>query len=99
MNKINWKVRFKNPSFWVGLAGVIVSPVLAYFGAKPEDMTTWKGVGDMIVSTVQNPYLLFSVGFSVMGFLGVLTDPTTAGIGDSNNAMTYLKPFRDNKTE
>lgn len=90
--RINLKVRAKNPQFWIGLAGVIASPILAYYGADPQDMTTWEGVGHMIVSTVQNPYLLGSVLFAVLGFLGVITDPTTAGLSDSQQALTYTEP-------
>lgn len=90
--KINWKVRAKNPQFWTGLIGVAVPPVLAYFGAKPEDFTTWNGIADMIVQTVQNPFLVASVAFSVLGFLGVTVDPTTRGIQDSEQALTYDNP-------
>ncbi len=30
--KINWKVRIKNPLWWVQIAAALVLPVLAYFG-------------------------------------------------------------------
>lgn len=92
MHKINWKIRFKSPQFWIGLAGVIASPVLAYFGARPEDLTTWEGIGQMVVQTVQNPFLLGSIAFAVLGFLGVTVDPTTKGISDSRNALDYSEP-------
>ena len=38
--KINWKVRIKNPLWWVQAAGALVLPVLAYFGLAWEDMTS-----------------------------------------------------------
>lgn len=92
MSKINWKTRIKHPAFWIGLAGVIVSPVLAYNGATLSDYTTWNSVGTAIVETVKNPYLIGSVVFAVLGFLGVTTDPTTKGISDSETALTYEEP-------
>ena len=33
--------------------------------------------------------------FALLVILGVVVDPTTAGIGDSNRAMTYEEPFED----
>lgn len=39
--KINWKVRFKNPVFWVQVILAIAMPVLAYAGLSFEDITTW----------------------------------------------------------
>lgn len=89
---INWKLRVRSKAFWVGVAGVVVSPVLAYYGAKPEDLTTWKSVGQLVVETVKNPYLVGSIGFGLAGFLGVITDPTTAGVADSDRALTYIAP-------
>lgn len=89
---INWKVRVKNPTFWIGLAGVVVSPVLAYTGASLADFTTWESVGEAIVETVKNPYLVGSIVFAVLGFLGVTNDPTTAGLKDSTQALGYKKP-------
>lgn len=92
MSKINWKVRVKNPVFWVGLAGVIVSPVLAYNGATLSDYTTWNSVGTAIVETAKNPYLVGSIVCAVLGFFGVTIDPTTKGVTDSETALTYEKP-------
>lgn len=92
MHKINWKVRAKSPQFWLGLSGVIAAPILSYFGARPEDVTTWAMAWQIIKDTVDNPYLICSVAFAALGFLGVLTDPTTKGITDSNQALTYQSP-------
>lgn len=33
--------------------------------------------------------------FAVLAILGVVTDPTTAGLSDSNLAMTYEEPKED----
>ncbi|WP_312071771.1 phage holin [Anaerotignum propionicum] len=86
--KINWKVRFKNPYFWIGLFGVIMATI----GAKPEDFTSWALVLEEIKNVLGNPFLLFSV---ILAVIGVVTDPTTKGICDSSQALGYSKPRDD----
>ena len=88
---INWKLRFKNPLFWMGLVGVILSPVLAAKGMTVEDLTTWNSVADVLLAIVTNPYILGSTITVVLSFLGVTNDPTRAGLSDSENAMTYTE--------
>lgn len=83
--KINIPVRMKNPWFWVGLVGVILSAM----GVSPEMFTSWEAVGTAIRELVGNPYML---GCVAMAILGVVTDPTTKGVCDSKLAMTYEKP-------
>lgn len=87
--KINWKVRFNNPVFWANLAMAVVLPVLAYLGLNWEDMTTWAALGAVLVQAVQNPVIVVSVIVSVWN---LLNDPTTAGLSDSQRALTYEKP-------
>lgn len=83
--KINLKVRVKNPYFWIGLGGVILTAM----GISADMLTSWAAVWDALVNLVSNPFMLGSV---VIAVLGVVLDPTTAGIGDSEQAMTYSKP-------
>lgn len=87
--KINWKVRLKNPVFWVGLAVAIVLPILTYLGMSWEDMTTWAALGDALLQAVKNPVILVSVLVSVWN---AINDPTTKGLSDSAQALTYDKP-------
>ncbi len=89
---INWKVRVKNPTFWIGLLGVIASPMLAYYGLSYADMTSWQSIGDVLTQFVTNPFLVGTVAMAVLSFIGVLADPTTKGIKDSARAMTYRQP-------
>lgn len=86
--KINLRVRIKNPWFWVGLVGIILTAM----GVSPEMLTSWGILWDNIVALVQNPFMLGSVAIAV---LGVFVDPTTAGAGDSAQALTYTKPKKD----
>lgn len=97
--KINWKVRVKSPQFWIGLMGVVLSPILAYLGLGLEDLTTWGSIGDLFVQFFTNPYLIGTVAMAVLSFIGVLTDPTTKGVGDSSQALTYTEPKKDEDTE
>ena len=83
--KINFPVRMKNPWFWIGLIGVILTAM----GISPEMLTSWEAVWQAIVELVSNPFMLGSVAVAV---LGVFVDPTTKGVSDSAQAMTYDKP-------
>ena len=87
--KINWKVRFANPEFWIQIALAVFVPLLAYYGMNWEDMTTWAAIGELFVQAVQNPVVVLSVVVSVYN---AIIDPTTKGIADSARAMTYDKP-------
>lgn len=90
--KINWEVRIKNPLWWAQMACAIVLPILAYFGLAWEDMTSWAALGSIFVQAVQNPVVVVAVIVSVFN---ALTDPTTAGVSDSNRAMGYVQPYKD----
>lgn len=83
--KTNLKVRIKNPWFWIGLLGVIFTAM----GVSPDMFTSWEILWENILELVKNPFLLGSVGIAV---LGVFIDPTTAGVGDSAQALTYSEP-------
>lgn len=83
--KLNLKVRIKNPWFWVGIGAIILSAL----GVDPSMFTSWNVVWKAIVDLVTNPFQLFTVAFAV---LAVFIDPTTSGVSDSDQAMTYLKP-------
>lgn len=86
--KINIPVRLKNPWFWIGLVGVIFTAM----GISPEMLTSWDILGQHLLDTISNPFMLGSVALAV---LGVFLDPTTDGVGDSNQAMTYTEPKKD----
>ena len=85
MNKINWKVRFKN-KVWLGsflslIVGFAYS-MLALFDVFPA-------VTQNLVLQMLNQVLTF------LGLIGVIVDPTTAGLGDSDRAMGYEEPWED----
>ncbi|MBQ7140002.1 MAG: phage holin [Bacilli bacterium] len=87
--KINWLVRIKNPLFWVQIGIAILMPILAYLGLSVEDLTTWGKVGQVLLEAVANPYVL---GLVIVSVFNAIQDPTTKGLSDSVNALTYTEP-------
>ena len=61
-------------------------------GVKPEDFTSWPMIVEQIRAVAANPFLLISV---ILAVLGVVADPTTKGVCDSRQALTYSKPRDD----
>lgn len=92
--KINWKIRFSkdNILFIVRFIGALLVPVLAYLGLELKDLTSWQSVGRVLVAFIQNPYL---VGLTIINALNMIPDPTTKGISDSKQALTYKKPKKN----
>lgn len=77
--KINWKARFKNKAFvltFVTLILTFVYQILGMFGVVPS----------ISEDTVKN---IITIGINILATIGVLVDPTTEGVSDSDRAMTY----------
>ena len=89
---INIKVRFRNPVFIAQLILAVLTPILAYAGLTMQDLTTWKALGDLLLGAVKNPYVLSLVVVSVFN---AITDPTTAGVKDSDRELTYDYPHKE----
>lgn len=84
---INWKVRFGNKDFWIHFIPAVlllVQLVLDLFGVKLD----LSELGQKILAIVD-------VVFVILALLGVVNDPTTAGIGDSQRALGYTVPYDD----
>lgn len=86
---MNWKVRFKNPLFIAQMILAVLTPILAYAGLTVKDLTTWKALGDLLIGALSNPYVL---GLVAVSLFNAVTDPTTSGVKDSEQAFTYTKP-------
>lgn len=82
--KINWRVRIKNKAFWIAIIPAVLllaQQVLQIFGITFDySQISRQLLG--IVGTV----------FGILAILGVVTDPTTAGLSDSERALTYDAP-------
>lgn len=84
---INWKVRIKNKMFWLALIPAVlllVQVVAAVFGYTLD----LGDLGNKLLAVV-------NALFGVLALLGIVTDPTTAGLSDSAQALTYKKPKKD----
>ena len=82
--KINWKVRLKNKNFWLTLIPAVlllIQVVAAVFGYQLD----LGDLGNKLLAVV-------NAAFVVLSILGIVTDPTTKGVSDSEQAMTYNKP-------
>ena len=86
---MNWKVRFKNPLFIAQMILAVLTPILAYAGLTVKDLTTWQALGDLLMGALSNPYV---IGLVVVSVFNAVTDPTTSGVTDSEQALTYTKP-------
>ena len=87
MNTINWLVRIRNKQFWVSVIpaiALVIQAVAAVFGWTP-DFSHLVGKLVTVVDAV----------FALLVILGVVVDPTTAGIGDSKRALGYDEPYQD----
>lgn len=88
---MNWKVRIKNKAFWLALIpalALVAQAVAALFGYT-IDLQTMVGKCQAVVNAV----------FALLVILGIVVDPTTAGVGDSDRAMSYDKPWKDGVSE
>ena len=77
--KINWKARFKNKTFVISMTALIISFVYRILSMLD------------VVPQISQSEIMELVGFviNILAFMGVLVDPTTDGMSDSERAMTY----------
>lgn len=88
---INWKVRIKNKAFWLALIPAVLLVVQVFAALFGFELAT----DDLQVKLLA----CANAVFALLTVLGIVTDPTTEGIGDSKRAMTYCAPYRDNSPD
>ena len=84
---INWSVRFKNKNFWIALIPAVlllIQAVAKVFGFELD----FSVLGANLLAVI-------NAIFTVLVILGVVNDPTTDGMTDSKQAMTYEVPKKD----
>jgi len=94
--KINWQVRLKNPVFWMQLAAAVLAPILAAAGMSWEQVTSWAALWQVLGAGIGNPVVVVAV---LAAIWGIINDPTTAGLSDSAQALTYETPKKDTDSE
>ena len=80
--KINWKVRLRNKTWLASMLALLVSFVfdlLAMLDVVPAVTEDW--VMNLVLTVL-----------TVLTMLGVVIDPTTQGVSDSDRAMLYDEP-------
>ena len=85
--KINWLVRIKNKEFWLAIIPAMVLLIQAVgnvFGIEIDLGET----GTKLVQVVNTVFVVLTI-------LGIVVDPTTDGVGDSNRALGYVNPNKD----
>ena len=87
--KINWKARFKNKTFIITFVTLVISFVYQTLG-----------IFDVVPSASENEILeLIGMAVNILAFVGVVVDPTTDGINDSDRAMLYFTDFDERNVE
>ena len=84
---INWKIRMQNKTFWLALVPaflLLIQAVAQVFNVSLDFTNLNKDLLNVINAL-----------FVVLTILGVVTDPTTKGMSDSTQALTYSKPKED----
>lgn len=84
---MNWLVRLKNKNFWLSFVPTVlllIQAVALVFGFELD----FGDLGNQLKEIVNLVFILLAL-------LGVVTDPTTAGVGDSQQAMSYKTPKED----
>lgn len=84
MKSINWQVRIKNKNFWLTFIPAVlllIQVIAAVFGFTLD----LGDLGNRLLDVV-------NAAFSVLVILGVVNDPTTEGVSDSEQALTYTEP-------
>ena len=83
--KINWKLRLQNKATLTALVMALVAlvyQVLGVFGVVP------RVAQDQVMTII-------SMVINILCLLGIVVDPTTAGVGDSARAMSYDEPRKE----
>ena len=83
--KINWKVRLKNKTWLLAFAGAIVAFVYQILGM----------LGAVAPIAEDNVTQIIGLIINLLVALGIVQDPTTAGMSDSNEALSYSEPHKD----
>ena len=85
--KINWIVRIKNKAFWLAITPAVLLLIQAVADVVGYQLD-FGDISDKLIAVVNAVFVVLSI-------LGIVTDPTTDGIGDSARALTYTTPNKD----
>lgn len=81
---INWKIRIKNKNFWIAMIPAIlllIQQIAGIFGISID----LGDLGDKLLAVINTIFV-------ILALVGVVSDPTTTGISDSEQALNYTEP-------
>lgn len=81
---INWKIRIKNKNFWIAMIPAIlllIQQIAGIFGISID----LGDLGDKLLAVINTIFVILTL-------VGVVSDPTTTGISDSEQALNYTEP-------
>ena len=81
---INWKIRIKNKNFWIAMIPAIlllIQQIAGIFGISID----LGDLGDKFLAVINTIFV-------ILALVGVVSDPTTTGISDSEQALNYTEP-------
>ena len=84
---INWQVRIRNRQFWIFVIPAIALVIQAIAAAFGWTLDFSNLIGKLIA--------VVDAVLALLVILGIVVDPTTAGVGDSKRAMGYEEPYKD----
>ena len=88
---INWAIRIKNKNFWMSIIPgilLLIQAIGAVFGFTLD-------FGELSTKLIA----VVNAVFVVLAILGIVTDPTTVGVKDSERALGYSEPYKDDLFE
>lgn len=86
---INWKVRLKSGSWWLGILSAVVTAVFAVLQLCNVELPV----------TAEQVLQAATLVLMIPAAIGITTDPTTKGVSDSVQAMAYDAPKQDTATD
>ena len=86
---INWKVRLKSGSWWLGIISAVVTAVFAVLQLCNVELPV----------TAEQVLQAATLILMIPAAVGITTDPTTKGVSDSAQAMAYDAPKQDTATD
>ncbi len=86
---INWKVRLKSGSWWLGIVSAVVTAVFAVLQLCNVELPV----------TAEQVLQAATLVLMIPAAVGITTDPTTKGVSDSAQAMAYDAPKQDIATD
>ena len=92
MNKINWKTRLLNKSFWLTITPQVIATIFIIYGCI-DDLVSGIVYGES--DWVEFFTKLIIAIFLILGTIGVVNDPNSVGFKDTARAQSYEKPWDD----